>query len=74
MLLLQPDGDPGDIIVILQQEKHPVFRRDGLDLYVKKTISLREALCGFSCVLEHLDGRKVKVVCSPNEVLSPRKS
>ena len=68
---VQPDGEAGDVLVILQQEDHPVFTREGIDLYVKKTINLQQALCGFTFVFEHLDSRKLKVVCKPGEVLSP---
>ena len=60
--------------MVLQQASHPVFRREELDLYVDKKISLQQALCGFSFSFEHLDGRKIKVMCSPGEVLSPSES
>ncbi len=52
-----PDGEPGDMIVILQQLDHTDYRRADCDLFVEKSISLREALCGFTCTLYHLDGR-----------------
>jgi len=68
---VQPDGEPGDVLVILQQEDHLVFTREGIDLFVKKTITLQQALCGFSFAFEHLDSRKIKVVCKPGDVLSP---
>ena len=69
--LLQPDGDPGDVIVILQQMDHATFERKGVDLFVKKKISLKQALCGFSFPFEHLDGKKLIIACSPGEVISP---
>lgn len=72
--VVQPDGEAGDVIVILQQATHPLFRREELDLFVNKKITLQEALCGFSFNFEHLDGRKIKVSCSPGEVLSPSES
>lgn len=70
----QPDGEAGDVIVVLQQTSHSFFRREELDLFVDKKITLRQALCGFSFSFEHLDGRKIKVACSPGEVLSPSES
>lgn len=57
-----PGTEPGDVLVILQEESHPVFQRIGDDLYVKKDISLTEALCGFSFALTHLDGRALRII------------
>ncbi len=67
----KPDTDPGDVIVLLQQMDHTTFKRSDDDLFVMKKISLVEALCGFTCTVEHLDGRKLLVTCRPGEVLSP---
>lgn len=55
------DGDPGDLIVRIREQKHSVFERQGDDLYVNVTITLQDALNGFSFELTHLDGHKVKV-------------
>lgn len=30
----EPDIETGDIIIILEEKEHPVFMRDGLDLYM----------------------------------------
>lgn len=64
-------GEAGDVIVVLQQMDHAVFRRSDLDLIIDKKISLREALCGFQFPLEHLDGRKLWVKSDDCDVLSP---
>ncbi|XP_064393215.1 uncharacterized protein LOC135340769 isoform X6 [Halichondria panicea] len=50
---------------------HTNYRRVDCDLFVEKNISLREALCGFTCTLYPLDGRNVGVSRSPGAVLSP---
>lgn len=55
------DGDPGDLIVKIRTQPHPVFERRGDDLYTNATISLADALTGFSISLKHLDGHVVKV-------------
>ena len=39
--------------------RHPVFERRGDNLYVNMTITLRDALVGFSQEITHLDGHKV---------------
>lgn len=37
---------PGDIIFVLQEKEHPVFKRKRSDLLLQKRITLVEALCG----------------------------
>ncbi|CAK1549797.1 unnamed protein product [Leptosia nina] len=56
-----PDMEPGDVIIVLQEKPHDVFQRTGDDLYMKCQISVTEALCGFTSVVEHLDGRDLLV-------------
>ena len=43
------------------QKPHPTFTREGDDLHVDITLSLKEALLGFARSLTHLDGRSVTV-------------
>jgi DnaJ-class molecular chaperone len=45
----------GDVKVFIVIENDTEFERIGLDLIYKKTISLKEALCGFSFRLEHFN-------------------
>ena len=47
----------GDVIVRINEKPHPVFQRKGDDLYIKRTISLSDALCGFTTEVTHLDGK-----------------
>merc|ERR1711988_212732 len=63
-----PDGDAGDVIFVLKEKEHDVFKRHGADLYVKKKISLVEALCGFSMQLTKLDGRTLVIKTKPGQV------
>lgn len=67
----QPDVEPGDVVIILQQKPHEKFQRSGDDLYVNHTISLTEALCGFNFVLHHLDGRDLIITHPPGQVIKP---
>ncbi|XP_065837515.1 dnaJ homolog subfamily B member 11-like [Oscarella lobularis] len=55
------DGEPGDLTFHIIQMRHPVFEREGDDLYTNITISLLDALNGFSMDLVHLDGHKVHI-------------
>merc|ERR1719324_1159962 len=66
-----PDGEAGDVVFVLQEQAHPEFKREGDDLYIERTISLTEALCGFSMELKHLDGRTLLIKSAPGEVIRP---
>jgi DnaJ family protein B protein 11 len=56
------DGDQGDLKVRINTLKHRLFERRADDLYMNITVSLQEALIGFSLDILHLDGHKVPVV------------
>jgi len=60
----------GDLHVRFSIKKHSVFTRKGADLFMKKKISLLEALTGFTFKFNHLDGREVQVATMPGEVIS----
>lgn len=59
------------LIIYLQEKPHEVFQRSGSDLMMKKTVTLTEALCGFTTVVDHLDGRKIVINHPPGSVLVP---
>jgi len=66
-----PDGVAGDVIVLVDQQPHKTFQRKGDDLYITRTISLSDALCGFSTEVKTLDGRTLIVKSKPGDVLEP---
>ena len=48
------------------ENDHPQFRREGdSDLIVEQRVSLKDALCGFTFELVHLNGRSYKFNCKP---------
>ena len=49
----------GDVKIAVHIENNSLFQRSGLDLLYSKTISLKEALCGFSFDLEHINNKKL---------------
>ena len=55
------DGEPGDLVLILDPAPHPVFARAGDDLAMNATISLAEALVGFDRSVPHLDGHPIRL-------------
>ena len=51
------DQCKGDIKITILVQNNTAFKRSGLDLILDKTISLKEALCGFSFELAHINGK-----------------
>ena len=60
-----PDFVPGDLELILRTSLHPVYRRDGDNLYANVVLTLQEAMLGFTKEMLHLDGTKF-VLCGGN--------
>lgn len=65
----EPGVPPGDIIVVLDEKEHPVFKRSGLNLVMELEITLVEALCGFQRVITHLDDRQLLITSPPSTVV-----
>jgi DnaJ family protein A protein 2 len=61
----------GDILLVIAQKPHDMFRRVGSHLIMQHDISLQEALCGFELPIQHLDGRTVVVKIAPGQVADP---
>jgi DnaJ-class molecular chaperone len=71
----QPDMVPGDVIVVLRQQPHGRFRRQGADLHMEQRISLKDALLGHSSSFAHMDGHRVNIntegkVTQPEQVIT----
>ena len=49
----------GDVKIIIAIENKTQFERSGMDLVYKKTISLKEALCGFTFDFQHLNEKNI---------------
>jgi DnaJ-class molecular chaperone len=56
------DGMVGDIKVIVIVKNTTKLERRGLDLYYTQSITLKEALCGFTIEIEYLQNKKFKIV------------
>ena len=57
------------MILIVAEEPHKEFKRKGADLFLKKNISLMEALLGFHFELIHLDGQKYQVYTRAGDIV-----
>ena len=54
-------GPPGDLYIFLSVKPHPVFQRDGADLYCRVPISMVQAALGGEFTVHTLDGSELKV-------------
>jgi len=66
-----PGLEPGDIIFVVSEKKHDLFKRNGNDLYMEYNLPLTEALCGFGFTVKHLDDRMILVKSEKGEVIKP---
>lgn len=49
----------GDVKICISITNGTLFQRHGLDLVFKKTITLKEALCGFEFEMKHMNGKSM---------------
>jgi len=66
-----PGLEAGDIIFVISEKKHDVFKRSGIDLIMEQKIPLIEALAGFSYVFTHLDGRQIMFKTAKGDIINP---
>ena len=57
----EPGLEPGDIIIVLDEKAHPLYKRNGQDLIMKMDISLTEALTGLKKAIQTLDERTLVI-------------
>ncbi|KAJ2753707.1 Molecular chaperone (DnaJ super) [Coemansia aciculifera] len=50
-----------DIVFVLEEKPHALFKRDGDDLKVDMALTLEEALCGFKKPIQLLNGKTIQV-------------
>ncbi|KAH9329501.1 hypothetical protein KI387_001609 [Taxus chinensis] len=60
---------PADLVFVIDEKPHDVYKRDGNDLIVTQKITLPEALTGYSVNLVTLDGRSLSIPIT--DVISP---
>ncbi|XP_009360411.2 dnaJ homolog subfamily B member 4 [Pyrus x bretschneideri] len=66
----EPGSSPADLIFVVDEKPHHLFKRDGNDLMVTQKLSLLEALTGAFVNLTMLDGR-VLVIPVKNIIIKP---
>ncbi|KAH9329500.1 hypothetical protein KI387_001608 [Taxus chinensis] len=65
----QPNVLAGDLIFVIDEKPHDVYKRDGNDLIVTQKITLAQALTGYTVNLVTLDGRSLSIPIT--DVISP---
>ena len=63
------DGTRGDVKVTFIVEEHSLFKRNGLDIVLEQSITLKEALCGFVFDIAHLNGKKFSFNSSSGNII-----
>lgn len=67
---IHPSTNQNDIQFIISTKPHEFFTRTGNDLEYKAKITLKQALCGGTTEIEHLDGKVLKIplkgITTPN--------
>jgi DnaJ-class molecular chaperone len=64
------ETNKGDIKIFIKIQNDTEFVRNGLDLILNKSISLKEALCGFTLDMNYVDGRVFKINNNGGNVIS----
>lgn len=77
IIVLKNKGDviteecKGDVKIFIKVENTSVYKRNGLDLIIEKNITLKEALCGFSFELKHINGKNYTINNASGSVIKP---
>lgn len=61
----------GDVKIFIKVVNDTNFKRNGLDLIYEKHISLKDALCGFSFQLKHVNGKVYTINNSSGSIVVP---
>ena len=67
------DKVKGDLHIHVKIKPHKEFSRNGMDLIYNKTLTLKEALCGFSLEIPHLSSKMLRINHSAtSHVIKPK--
>ena len=69
----QPNTEPGDVVFVLQQKDHAVFKRKGADLLIQKDVASRGGFVWLRVRGQTLDGRSL-VKSKPGQIVRPEVS
>lgn len=61
----EPGVPAGDVVIVLDEQEHPVFTRKAHNLSIRIELELVEALCGFHKSITTLDKRHLVINTLP---------
>lgn len=64
------ETNKGDIKIFVKIENNTDFKRSGLDLILEKTITVKEALCGFTFELKYITGKVYTITNNSGNIIS----
>lgn len=70
----EPGLEPGDVIVVIDEKEHEVFKRSRKDLLIRMNLELVEALCGFHRSIVTLDNRALTFTTYPGKYHNNQRS
>ena len=66
------DEIKGDVKIMFEIQNSSIFKRQGLDLVFLKQLTLKEALCGFSFDISHINGKMLNMNnLTNNSIIKP---
>ena len=77
MIILRDKGNvinenvKGDVKIFVKITNGTEFKRSGLDLVLEKNITLKDALCGFTFELKHLNGKSYTLNNNKGNIIPP---
>lgn len=59
------NGEPGDLYLRINIDRHPLFKRDGINLYTKRNIKYSQAILGSKIDVQTLEGKVLHTKIPP---------
>jgi curved DNA-binding protein len=59
------EAPPGDLLIKIYVQPHPVFTRTKLDVHIEQTVTCFDAIIGTKIVVDHIDGTKITIKVPP---------
>lgn len=64
-----PNAQPGDVVIVIEEKPHDMFKRQENNLIIELEIDLLTALAGGEVAIKHLDDRALLIRFLPGEVV-----
>jgi DnaJ-class molecular chaperone len=66
MIILRDKGNvmdsnlKGDVKIVITIQNTTIFKREGLNLHMEREITLKDSLCGFDFIINHISGKQLR--------------